>query len=141
MNINQIDEQIEKLQKKKQEILLGDKVKTIEIKELNIEVEYEGHSEMNYVSKIEIPKGWRLLTLSEFLHIYNNYQDKFNWGMDKYADEIVKQPIKKSEKDYPYWNVWFRRLDGSRSGLNGNNRLLDNGYDRVRGVRFARDLK
>src|SRR3990167_5768304 len=72
-----------------------------------IEVESKLHTEMNMFSEIKIPNGMRLLTLAEWLHIYNNYFDKFNF---KPVDEVVKQPIKEKENEYPYWNVWFRNL-------------------------------
>ena len=91
MNINQINRKIEALNKQKE--LLLKKVATIKIKELKIEVEKNLHEEMDYTSKIVIPTGWRLLELSELIFIYNNYQDKFNWGKDKFFDEITKQPI------------------------------------------------
>jgi hypothetical protein len=81
------------------------------------------------------------MTLAEFLNIYNNHFELFNWETDKYADEIVQQPIKDNEKEYPYWNVWLRGLvSGYRSGLLGDYRILYCDY-RVRGVRFCRDVK
>lgn len=98
-----------------------------------IEVEKKLHTEMNTIDKIKIPEGYRLLTLSEFLEIYNNHKDKLDYG--GLPDEIVKQPIIKNKDKYPYWNVWFRSL-GSRSELEGNGDL---GYgSRVRGVRFVK---
>lgn len=81
----------------------------IKIPELNIEVEKKLHTKMDNVYKIVIPEGFRLLELSELIFIYNNYQDKFNWGKDKFFDEITKQPIK--DCNYPYHNAWLRRLD------------------------------
>lgn len=111
----------------------------IKIPELTIEVERELHTEMNTVSLIQVPKGFRLLELSELIFIYNNYQDKFNWGEDKFFDEIVKQPIKDCK--YPYHNAWLRRLDdGNGSVLVGNGRYLSYN-DAVRGVRFCREVK
>ena len=105
-----------------------------------VEYETELHTDMNEISKIVIPEGWRLMTLAEFLNIYNNHFELFNWETDKYADEIVQQPIKDSEKEYPYWNVWLRGLvSGDRSELGGDRDLYCS--SRVRGVRFCRDVK
>jgi len=111
--------------------------KTIEIKELNIEVETELHTEMNKISKIEIPKGWRLLTLAEWILIYNKYKNKINYGGN--PDEIVSQPLEENKDKYPYWNVWFRSLVGRSefNGINGN-LYCSSG---VRGVRFCKDVK
>jgi len=111
--------------------------KTIKIKELNIKVETELHTEMNKIDKINIPKGWRLLTLSEWLFIYNKYRDKINYG--GIPDEIISQPIEEIKDKYPYWNVWFWDHD-FRSVLSGSNGSLSCD-DRVRGVRFCREIK
>lgn len=139
----QIESEIAKLQKQLEEI------KTKELEEKNkrvlvkiklstgtIEVEKNLHLEMNRRNLIKIPNGYRLLTLSEFLEIWNNHVDKLEWG--GLPDEIVKQPIKEIEETYPYWNIWLRRLDdGDRSGLNGDSRSLFYGNS-VRGVRFVK---
>ena len=131
----QLQKQIEDLQE--QIIKLKDK-KTIKIKELNIEVETECSQKDFLIKDIVIPKGWRLLTLNEWLELYNNHQNMFI-DLDIRSDEIVKQPIKDNEGKYPYWNVWLCNLD-LRSDLDGNFRnLYCNG--RVRGVRFCKDLK
>lgn len=103
-----------------------------------IEVERKLHTEMDYLSKIEIPEGMRLLTLSEFTEIWNYHRDNLDYG-DKLPDEVVGQPILENKKEYPYWNVWFWDL-GDWSELDGFDRNLS--YNsRVRGVRFCRDLK
>ena len=114
------------------------KKETIKIKELGLEIEKELHREVEIIKDIKIPKGWRLLTLSEFLEIWNNHRSEFNFGGDKF-DEIIKQPLKDKIKDYPFYNVWLLRFD-NWSELNGCNRNLycDNWS---RGVRFCRDLK
>lgn len=137
MNKEKLKEQIAKLQEnlkiaeaKEQEDDL------IYIKELKIYVEKNLHTEMDIISKIVIPSGYRLLELNELIFIYNNYQDKFNWGKDKFFDEVTKQPIKDCK--YPYWNAWLLRLDsGNQSDLRGFNWDL---YcsDAVRGVRFVK---
>ena len=110
-------------------------VKTIKIKELNLEVETELHTEMYTINKIKIPKGWRLLTLAEWILIYNKYEDKINYGGN--PDEIISQPIDNNKDKYPYWNLWFG--DFGWSVLYGDWDLSCDG--RVRGVRFCRDLK
>ena len=112
--------------------------KTIKIKELNIEVETEYSQKDIKIKNIKIPKGWRLLTLPEWIELYNNHQEKFK-DLNKDSDEIVKQPIKDNEIKYPYWNVWLFGLDDG-SVLGGNYRYLSCSYW-VRGVRFCRDLK
>ena len=115
--------------------LLPKLFKTIEIKELNIEVEREYNQKDLRIKDLTIPKGWRLLTLNEFLVCYNKYRKKFK-DLDK-TDEVVQNPIDGNKKKRPYWNVWFVYLV-DRSGLGGG-RGLD--YDgRVRGVRFCRDF-
>jgi hypothetical protein len=111
--------------------------KTIKIKELNIEVETKLHTEMNRIDKIKIPKGWRLLTLSEWIFIYNKYKNNMDYGGK--PDEIVSQPIEENKDKYPYWNVWFGGL-GYRSELLGFDGGLGSGL-RVRGVRFCREMK
>ena len=110
-------------------------MKTIKIKLSTgiIEVERKLHTEMDRFSRIKIPKGFRLLTLGEFLEIWNNHKDKLDYGK-KFPDEVVEQPIKENKEKYPYWNVWFASLSG-RSDLYG--RFLDYNY-RVRGVRFVK---
>ena len=90
---------------------------------------------MNNFSEIKIPTGKSLLTLSEFLEIWNNHRDKFDFG--GLPDEVVEQPLKENKEKYPYWNVWFRGLD-SRSGLVGYVGGLCSGGGGVRGVRFCR---
>jgi len=108
------------------------------IPELNIEIEKNLHIEMDKINKIVIPQGYRLLELSELLFIYNNYQDKFNWGKDKHFDEITSQPIKDNKK-YPYWNAWLHWLvDDYRSELVGYCRSLNCNYE-VRGCRFCKE--
>jgi hypothetical protein len=103
----------------------------------NLEIERTLHTEMSRLSLIKIPDGWRLLTFDEFMNIWNNHRDKFDFGGDKF-DEVVKQPLKGMETKYPYWNVWLARL-GNDSYVNGRRSL---GYDStVRGVRFAREVK
>jgi len=140
----QLQTKIAKLQEqlkaiKQKELEEANKQSTLIIKELKIEVETKLHIEIDRINKTVIPTGWRLLELSELIFIYNNYQDKFNWGEDKIFDEITKQPIKDCK--YPYFNVWLHGLgDAYGSGLNGISGNL-NYNNRVRGVRFCRDLK
>jgi hypothetical protein len=134
---SQIQTEIARLQEKLKEIEENEKFnELIYIKELKIYVEKNLHTEMDRVNKIIIPKEYRLLELSELIFIYNNYQDKFNWGKDKFFDELVKQPIKDCE--YPYFNAWLPWLGGGDlSGLVGNDGDLIY-CSAVRGVRFAK---
>ena len=118
--------------------------KTIKLKIFGklLEIEKELHTEMNKASLVTIPDGWRLLELSEWIELINNYKDKFDWGINEYADEIVSQPKKDIIDKYPYWNVWLHRIgSGNRSNLVGYNRILDCGNVVVRGVRFCREVK
>ena len=110
--------------------------KTIKIKELNIEVETEYSQKDIKIKDIKIPNGWRLLTLPEWLELYNNHQKKFK-DLNKDSDEIVQQPIESVKDKYPYWNVWWYDLDDG--SVPGNRSLYYD--DGVRGVRFCRDLK
>jgi len=132
----QIQTKIAKLQNQLAEIEKQEKSQDlVYIKELKISVEKNLHTEMDIISKIVIPQGYRLLELSELIFIYNNYQDKFNWGEDKFFDEITKQPIKDCK--YPYWNAWLHGLDSDgQSGLVGSRYLSYD--DAVRGVRFVK---
>jgi len=114
------------------------KKETIKIKELGLEIEKELHREMGRFKDIKIPKGWRLLTISEFLEIWNNHRSKFNFDGDRF-DEMIKQPLKDKVKNYPFYNVWLGGF-GDRSGLNGDDGNLGYG-DGSRGVRFCRELK
>lgn len=140
MNIEQINKKIEELENMKKELLVKkeeekNKQILIKIPELNIEVERNLHEDMQYVKYIKIPEGFRLLELSELLFIYNNYQNKFNWGKDEFFDEITKQPIKNCK--FLHLNVWF---DVCGSGFYGINRSLVFN-NAVRGVRFCREIK
>ena len=132
-----IKEQIAKLQEELKLAETKEKEQDlIYIPELKIKVEKNLHTEMNTTSKIVIPDGYRLLELSELIFIYNNYQDKFNWGEDKFFDEVTKQPIKDCK--YPYWNAWLLRLVSDyQSALYGSYRNLDY-LNAVRGVRFVK---
>ena len=111
-------------------------MKTVTIN--NLEIEQSLHTEMNKINLIKIPEGWRLLTFDEFMNIWNNHKDKFDFHGEGF-DEIAKQPLKSVENKYPYWNVWLARLDHD-SYVNGNSRDLDCNYT-VRGVRFCREVR
>ena len=125
----------------------------IKLKSGTIEVEKSLHTEMNSTAKIKIPSGYRLLTLAEFIEIWNYHKEELNYGDGEMPDEVVQQPIIENEKKYPYWNVWFRSRDcgqecksaivllytsmGVGSVLYDDDRgLYDD--DRVRGVRFVK---
>ena len=107
------------------------------IKINNLEIEKSLHTEMNRFSLIKIPKGWRLLTFEEFMDIWNNHKDKFDFSGNGF-DEIVKHPLGENKNKYPFWNVWLSGL-GDDSDVIGNYRCLI--YYTVRGVRFCRDLE
>ena len=111
-------------------------MKTIKIN--NLEIEKSLHTEMNKFSLIKIPEGWRLLTFKEFMNIWKNHRDKFDFGEDRF-DEVVKQPFKDKEKDYPFWNIWLSGLDDDSAVVGPYGNLDDN--DAVRGVRFCREVK
>ena len=98
----------------------------------NLEIETKLHTEMNRMSLIKIPEGWRLLTFAEFQNIYNNHKDKFDF---ENLDEVIQNPFPNPK--YPYWNIWLSRLDRD-SSVGGNRLLLDNFS--VRGVRFCREV-
>ena len=111
-------------------------MKLIKIKELGIEVQ-DGYDQRNIkLQDIKIPKGMRLLTLSELLHIYNKYQKKFK--NLEIIDEAIQNPIDKYREERPAWTLWFYGLDG-RSGLGGYDRLYY--ILSVRGVRFCKEIK
>jgi hypothetical protein len=62
-------------------------MKTIKIKELKIEVETELREKV-YKKDLKIPKGWRLLTFSEFAYISENdllplVKEDRQWGTSK----------------------------------------------------------
>jgi len=134
-NLQTLKQQREKLDKQIVELEAKEKEQDlIYIPELKIKVEKNLHTGIDNTSKIVIPQGYRLLELSELVFIYNNYQDKFNWGEDKFFNEVTKQPIKDCE--YPYWNAWLHGLSGvNQSDLNGYWGLYC--HNAVRGCRFV----
>ena len=107
-------------------------MKTIKIKELNIEVETEIHDKNKILSEIRIPKGWRLLTVNEIIWLHNSkYKKQLNLE-DTW--EFIKQPFK-INKDYVARfgaiSVWAG-LDCDR-----NSGIRDDSL----GVRFCKDIK
>lgn len=119
---------------------LPEKQEWVILSSMGIEVQQKQDTAIDSYSKIVIPEGMRLLTLSEFLNIWNEHRALFDFGGDL-PDEVIAQPIKENAKKYPYWNVWFHRIDdGDQSVLVGNYRDLHYGY-RVGGVRFCREIK
>lgn len=111
-------------------------MKLIKIKELGIEVQQEYALKNIRVREIIIPKGMRLLTLDELLHIYNKHNAKFK-DLDR-IDEAIQNPIDRFRKERPIWALWFGGV-GDRSDLDGDYGLAY--YYGVRGVRFCRDVK
>ncbi len=110
---------------------IPDKTKTMKIKELGIEVEVRIHDKNKTLSDINIPKGWRLLTISEICFLHNKYKKKLDLA-DTW--EFVKQPleINKNKVARFYADSGYADLDCDR--------YSSVSYS-VLGVRFCRDLK
>ena len=109
-------------------------METIKIRELNIEVETEIHDKNKILSEIEIPKGWRLLTVNEITWLFNSrYKKKLNLE-DTW--EFIEQPFKFNKKK-DYVARFYADSDGAYLGCIGN----PDGRDDSLGVRFCRDLK
>jgi hypothetical protein len=105
----------------------------------NVEYETELHTDMNYISKIKIPKGWRLLTITELLNLWNNYRNYFDFGKKDGVDEFIQQIFKDLKKKYPVANLWFNAPQYRSYLYCGNRSLYYDDY--ALGVRFCRDLK
>ena len=65
-------------------------MKTIKIKELNIEVEAEIHDNGKSLPDIKIPKGWRLLTMNEIRYCHSNYRERLALN---HTWEFIEQPF------------------------------------------------
>lgn len=122
-----------------QEIKELPKGKTIMVKELGIEVETQLHTDMNVYSKVVIPKGMRLLTLSELLYLYNKKLVDFKQEDSScYVNEIISNPSDQHREKKPMWAVWFNDYVDMFHVV-GFNYFGDDG-GRSRGVRFVRDM-
>ncbi len=75
----------------------NNKVETINIPELNIEVETTIHHKDEKLPEIPIPEGWRLLTVSELIFLHNNgeYRKKLNL---ENTWEFIEQPFEFNKK-------------------------------------------
>lgn len=104
------------------------KDKTIKIKKLKIEVEKELGKEV-LIENIKIPKGWRLLTLSEASYILEN--DILNLGLDKIEWITLKGKVASLDSG--------RSVDGGWLHVGGSDWGGYIGF--AFGVRFCRDLK
>lgn len=101
-------------------------MKTIKVKELNLEVEKEETQQGTAFKDIKIPKGWRLLKGWEAMFLWENYRDKSN------MDWFVCKPIK------PFSVAKFL-ADSSRAFFYC---IRGSGFSDSRlGVRFCRELK
>jgi hypothetical protein len=107
---------------------------SIKIKELRIEVETEIHDKDKTLKEIEIPKGWRLLTLEEIMWLHNSkYKKKLNLD-DTW--EFIEQPFK-INKENNFVARFVANSDRANLYCNG---IPDYSYSSL-GVRFCRDLK
>ena len=110
------------------------KIKELNIKELNIEVETNIQQKGKSFNEIKIPKGWRLLTMEEIKFLHNSkYKEDLNL-VDTW--EFIEQPLELNKKnDYV-------------AGFNADSYWAnfvcywgpDDRFDSL-GVRFCRDLK
>jgi len=109
--------------------------KTIKIPELKIEVETEIHNKDETLQNIEIPKGWRLLKISEIIFLFNNKE--YNKALNlKDTWEFIEQPFELNKKN-DYVATFGADSGGAdlfcvRGPLNARASL---------GVRFCRDIK
>mgnify|MGYP001577100897 CR=1 FL=1 len=134
MNKQRIQTEIAKLQEKLKLIEAEEnKVPTLIIKELKIEVEKNIHDKDKCLKDIIIPKGWRLLKTSEIIFLFNNYKEELNLAD---AWEFIKQPFKLNNQN---GHVARFGAYSDRAGLDCS-RNPDN-HDAGLGVRFVRDIK
>lgn len=102
------------------------KMKTINIPELNIQVELEETQKGTSFNEIKIKKGWRLLTGAEAMFIYENYRDKIK--LDWFFVKPVKEfPVARFNANSAWASLYCNRYPGV-----SDSRL---------GVRFCRSLK
>jgi hypothetical protein len=101
-------------------------MKTIKIKELNLEVELKETQKGIPFNKIKIPKGWRLLTGAEAMFLWENYRNKID------LDWFFVKPI----RDYPV--AGFIAFEDGAFLICG--RFPADSNDRL-GVRFCREIK
>ncbi len=107
-------------------------MKTIIIKELNIEVETKIHNKNKTLNEIKIPDGWRLLTVSEIIFLTNKYKKELN--LEK-TWEFIEQPFK-INKEKNYVARFYAYSDVAYLFA-----IWDSTYsDRALGVRFCRDI-
>ena len=134
MNKQRIQTEIAKLQEKLKLIEAEEnKVPTLIIKELKIEVEKNIHDKDKCLKDIIIPKGWRLLKTSEIIFLFNNYKEELNLAD---AWEFIKQPFKLNNQN---GHVARFGAYSDRAYLSCG-RLPDN-HNAGLGVRFVRDIK
>jgi len=108
----------------------------VKIPELKIEVQRERHSLGKAFKDIVVPRGLRLLTVTEAVWLCNSKYAKelgMNTGTGWY--EYIEQPF---EANKGKWAAWFG-CNSNSLYLDGNNYLND--FDAARGVRFVRSLK
>ncbi len=110
--------------------------KTINIKDLDIEVEQDVHDKDVCFDNITIPNKWRLLNVNEVVWLANSKYAKKLKMFSGDDDFYFEQPFKLNKK-----NNYIARFGTGSDGAN-----LDCGGDpqgsySVLGVRFCRDLK
>lgn len=134
MNKQRIQTEIAKLQEKLKLIEAEEnKVPTLIIKELKIEVEKNIHDKDKCLKDIIIPKGWRLLKTSEIIFLFNNYKEELNLAD---AWEFIKQPFKLNNQ-----NGHVARFLAGSVGADLCCVWDPGDRDAGLGVRFVRDIK
>jgi hypothetical protein len=110
-------------------------MKTINIKELGIEVEKEIHNKGETLPSIKIPKGWRLLKVEEIIFLFNNEKYKKLLNLDNTWEFIEQSFNLNKEKGYVagFGAASDRAFLGFDRGSASSGGAL--------GVRFCRDLK
>ena len=105
-----------------------------------IEVEKNLHTDMKSFKDIEIPQGFRLLTLGEFIELINEHYTTF-WGNDGF-DEWIAQPLIINKAKYPFKNIWGSAVDvgDDRLRFDGDSWSDDSGFHAF-GVRFVKVKK
>lgn len=112
-------------------------MKTIIVKELNIEVDAELTNQGNKWLNYKIPDGKRILTFSEIAYLYENEKYRKILGLDK-TDEFFKHPS--NDKSIGNFYSGLFSLDGHSRFL-AFDWNVDIPGNALRGVRFVRDIK
>lgn len=111
---------------------------TIKVKELKIDVEVNVHDKGKKLSEIEIPKGWRLLTINEVIFLANSeHAQTLKMDLSSSQDDFFFEQPFECNRNKGYI-AWFCAYSGG-AGLVCGGGPRNSGS--ALGVRFCRDVK